>query len=78
VFGIPDAEYGERIAAVIEPRPGAQLDAGAVLDHLRPRLANYKLPAKIEFRSDLPREDSGKIFKRKLREPFWAAAGRRI
>jgi long-chain acyl-CoA synthetase len=78
VFGIPDAEYGERIAAVIEPRPDAQLDAPAVLDYLRPRLANYKLPAKIEFRKDLPREDSGKIFKRKLREPYWAAAGRRI
>jgi long-chain acyl-CoA synthetase len=78
VFGIPDAEYGERIAAVIEPRPDARLTADAVLDHLRPRLANYKLPAQIEFRRDLPREDSGKIFKRKLREPYWAAAGRRI
>jgi long-chain acyl-CoA synthetase len=78
VFGIPDAEYGERIAAVIEPRPGAPLTAEAVLDHLRPRLANYKLPTRIEFRSDLPREDSGKIFKRKLREPYWASAGRRI
>jgi long-chain acyl-CoA synthetase len=49
-----------------------------VLEHLRPRLANYKLPAKIEFRSDLPREDSGKIFKRKLREPYWAGMTRRI
>jgi long-chain acyl-CoA synthetase len=78
VFGIPDPEYGERIAAVIEPRPEARLTAGAVLDHLRPRLANYKLPALIEFRRDLPREDSGKIFKRKLREPYWIAAGRRI
>jgi long-chain acyl-CoA synthetase len=78
VFGIPDAEYGERIAAVIEPRPDAQLSTDAVLDHLRPRLANYKLPSHIEFRCDLPREDSGKIFKRKLREPYWAAAGRRI
>jgi long-chain acyl-CoA synthetase len=78
VFGIPDPEYGERIAAVIEPRPDARLTADLVVDYLRPRLANYKLPAHIEFRSDLPREDSGKIFKRKLREPFWAAAGRRI
>jgi long-chain acyl-CoA synthetase len=78
VFGIPDAEFGERIAAVIEPRPDARLTADLVVAHLRPRLANYKLPSHIEFRRDLPREDSGKIFKRKLREPFWAAAGRRI
>jgi long-chain acyl-CoA synthetase len=78
VFGIPDAEYGERIAAVIEPRPDARLTVDDVVGHLRPRLANYKLPTHIEFRRDLPREDSGKIFKRKLREPFWAAAGRRI
>ncbi len=78
VFGIPDEEYGERIAAVIEPRDGACLTADDVLAHLRPRLANYKLPSRIEFRADLPREDSGKIFKRKLREPFWEKAGRRI
>ncbi|HEX2114660.1 MAG TPA: acyl-CoA synthetase [Alphaproteobacteria bacterium] len=78
VFGIPDAEFGERIAAVIELRPGVRLTADAVLAHLQPRLANYKLPSRIEFRSDLPREDSGKIFKRKLREPYWTAAGRRI
>jgi long-chain acyl-CoA synthetase len=78
VFGIPDDEYGERIAAVIEPRPGSKLSPDDVLAHLRPRLAKYKLPARIEFRTDLPREDSGKIFKRKLREPFWAKAGRKI
>jgi long-chain acyl-CoA synthetase len=78
VFGIPDEEYGERIAAIIEPRPDARLSAEDVLTHLRPRLANYKLPSRIEFRTDLPREDSGKIFKRKLRDPFWAKAGRKI
>jgi long-chain acyl-CoA synthetase len=78
VFGIPDSEYGERIAAVIEPRADAKLTEAAVLDHLRPRLANYKLPALIEFRRDLPREDSGKIFKRKLRDPYWAGQARKI
>ncbi len=78
VFGIPDDEYGERIAAVVEPRTGASLTADDVLAHLRPRLANYKLPSRIEFRSDLPREDSGKIFKRRLREPYWTGVGRKI
>jgi long-chain acyl-CoA synthetase len=45
---------------------------------LRERVAGYKVPKRIEFRAELPREDSGKIFKRKLREPFWEEAGRRI
>ncbi|HEY4343149.1 MAG TPA: hypothetical protein VGN05_02275 [Parvibaculum sp.] len=44
----------------------------------RGKLANYKVPRHVEFRAELPREDSGKIFKRKLREPFWEAAGRKI
>jgi acyl-coenzyme A synthetase/AMP-(fatty) acid ligase len=42
------------------------------------RLAAYKVPAAVEFLSPLPREDSGKIFKRRLRDPYWQAAGRRI
>ncbi len=53
-------------------RPGADLTAQDILAALKPHLAGYKLPRRIEFRDELPREDSGKIFKRKLREPFWA------
>jgi long-chain acyl-CoA synthetase len=41
-------------------------------------VAGYKVPRRVEFRTGLPREDSGKIFKRRLREPYWQAAGRRI
>ncbi len=78
VFGIPDAEFGEALAAVVMPVEGAQLDAAAVKDHLRQRLAGYKVPALVEFRSDMPREDTGKTFKRKLREPYWAGADRKI
>ena len=43
-----------------------------------PHLADYKVPKRIEFGRDLPREDSGKIFKRRLRDPYWANAGRAI
>jgi long-chain acyl-CoA synthetase len=78
VFGIPDEEFGEQICAVIQPRPGAQLDEAAVRSGLRKTLAGYKVPRRIEFSDVLPREDSGKIFKRKLREPYWASAGRAI
>ncbi len=78
VFGIPDAEFGEALCAVVQPAPGAARDADAVRAWLRGRLAGYKVPRRVEFADDLPREDSGKIFKRRLREPYWAEAGRRI
>ena len=78
VFGIPDADYGEQVCAFVQAAPGAQLDADAVQAGLRPLLASYKLPRRIEFVPTLPREDTGKIFKRKLRDPFWAGTGRQI
>jgi len=55
-----------------------RLEACAVQAWLRERLAGYKVPRAIEFMDSLPREDSGKIFKRRLREPHWEKAGRRI
>ena len=78
VFGIPDREFGESIAAIVEPEPGATLREQDVVAHVRARLAGFKAPKHVEFRAELPREDSGKIFKRKLRDPFWAATGRSI
>jgi len=78
VFGIPDDEFGEQICAVIQPRPGVTLDEAEVRSELRKTLAGYKVPKKIVFSDTLPREDSGKIFKRKLREPYWENAGRSI
>jgi long-chain acyl-CoA synthetase len=78
VFGIPDAEFGEALMAVVEPLDGTALAAADVRAHLRAHLADYKVPRRIEIARDLPREDSGKIFKRRLREPYWQGAGRRI
>ena len=76
VFGIPDAEFGEALAAVVQPQ--GPMTADAVRTWLRERLAGYKVPKVVEFVAELPREDSGKIFKRKLRDPYWAKAGRTI
>lgn len=73
VFGIPDDEFGERLCAYIEPDNGAALTPAAVQDYLKRRLANFKVPRQIEFIDALPREESGKIFKRKLRAPYWEA-----
>ncbi|UVO28621.1 acyl-CoA synthetase [Bradyrhizobium arachidis] len=72
VFGIPDTEYGERLCACIEPETNAKLSAEAVQAYLRDRLANFKVPREIQFLDALPREATGKIFKRKLRDPYWA------
>ncbi|GLR86725.1 acyl-CoA synthetase [Bradyrhizobium iriomotense] len=78
VFGIPDAEFGEALMAVVEPIGGVALDAADIRARLKAQLADYKVPKHIEIRSQLPREDSGKIFKRRLRDPYWQQAGRKI
>lgn len=78
VFGIPDDEYGESLAAVIERNDGAGITADDVRTHVRAHLAGYKAPRVVEFCDDLPREDTGKIFKRKLRQPYWERTGRSI
>ncbi len=72
VFGIPDDEYGEAVHAAIQPQLGASLSEADVKTFLRGHLSGFEVPKTVAFQSDLPREDSGKIFKRKLREPFWA------
>jgi long-chain acyl-CoA synthetase len=78
VFGIPDDEFGEALMAVLEPQRGVTLDLAAIRAALKTRLADYKVPKHIEIGQNLPREDSGKIFKRRLRDPWWDKAGRKI
>ena len=78
VFGVPDEEFGEALLAVVQPAPGATLDESQVREYLRARLAGYKVPRRVEFAAELPREESGKIFKRRLREARWREAGRSI
>ena len=78
VFGIPDEEYGEALAAHIELMPGATLLEPAVREHLRAHLAGYKIPRVIRFDAELPREDNGKIYKRRISDPYWQTVGRRI
>ena len=78
VFGIPDEEFGEAVCAVVQPMPGADLAEAEVRAFCRERMAGYKVPRRVDFHTELPREDSGKIFKRKLREPFWEGLDRRI
>jgi long-chain acyl-CoA synthetase len=74
VFGIPDEEWGEQIKAVVEPAegvtPGPELTE-EIFTFLEGRLAKMKWPRSIDFVEALPREPNGKLFKRKLRDPYW-------
>jgi long-chain acyl-CoA synthetase len=75
VIGVPDDEWGEAVLAVVELRPGtAPSDALAhdLIAHCRSRLAHFKCPRAVEFVDALPREDNGKIYKRRLREQYRA------
>ena len=78
VFGIPHPEYGEALMAVVQPEPGASPEPEAMRAYLAARLAGTKVPRLFELRADLPREESGKIFKRRLRDPYWEGQARRI
>ena len=78
VFGIPDEAMGEALAAHVDADPAAGLTADAVRDHVAARLARYKIPRVVEFNDQLPREDTGKVFKRLLREPYWSGRERAI
>ena len=78
VFGIPDEEFGESLAAAVQRTPGSEVTSAQVREFLTSRLAKYKVPRRVDFHAALPREDSGKIFKRRLRDPFWAEVGRKI
>lgn len=78
VFGIPDPEFGEAVCAYVEPDEEATLDAAGIQRSLAGSLSRYKIPKVVRFETHLPREDSGKIFKRRLREAYWANEGRAI
>ena len=78
VFGVPDPEFGEALLAALERDPGAEVTEDDVKAYIRSRLAGFKVPRTVVFHDSLPREDSGKIFKRKLRAPYWEGTGRAI
>jgi len=78
VCSVPDEEFGEALMAEVEPQGGVKLDLTDIRARLKASLADYKVPKHIEIAAALPREDSGKIFKRRLRDPYWERAGRKI
>jgi long-chain acyl-CoA synthetase len=81
VFGIPHEEWGEEIKAVVQPapdiEPGPALTA-ELLAFAGARLARFKLPRTIDYVAELPRDPNGKLYKRRLRDPYWAGRERSI
>ncbi len=81
VFGIPHPDWGEEIKAVVEPAPGVDADDALrdeILAFCEDKLAKYKRPKTIDFLPELPRDPSGKLYKRKLRDPYWAGRDAKI
>jgi long-chain acyl-CoA synthetase len=83
VFGIPNTEWGEEVKAVVELLPDKGSDDTEVvraelLEFLGGRVARYKLPKTIDFMEALPRDPNGKLYKRRLRDPYWAGQQRAI
>jgi acyl-CoA synthetase (AMP-forming)/AMP-acid ligase II len=78
VFGVPDDEWGERVHAAVQPRPGYRLDAEEVRRFARQHVADYKVPREVSFHDDFPRDTAGKLVKRLLREPYWAGRVARV
>jgi acyl-CoA synthetase (AMP-forming)/AMP-acid ligase II len=78
VVGVPDDEWGESVKAVVQLREGAITSADELIAFCAERLAGYKKPRSVDFVAQLPRDAAGKLLKRTIREPYWAAAGRSI
>ena len=79
VIGVPDDTWGEAVKAIVVAKPDVTPDAASIIAYARERIAHYKAPRSVDFLDrPLPRNASGKILRRELREPYWAGKGRRV
>ena len=78
VIGAPHAEFGEMVVAAVQPVPGETVTLESMQAFLSDRIAKFKIPRKLDLHDQLPRQDTGKIFKQRLRVPYWDKTGRQI
>ena len=78
VIGVPDDTWGETVKAVVVLKPGKQATAADIINFIRSRIAAFKTPKTVDFIDALPRNASGKILRRHLRDPYWAGKERQV
>ncbi len=78
VIGVPDERWGEAVKAILVLKEGMEVAADEIVDFCRPRLGGYKRPRSVDFVDALPRNPSGKVLKKDLREPHWTGRDRRV
>ncbi len=79
VIGIPDDRWGEAVHAIVVLKPGVSAEQKELIDHCREHIAGYKLPKRVEFRSDpLPLSGAMKVLKKDLRAPYWEGRERLV
>jgi len=78
VIGVPHDKWGETAKAIVVKAPGADVTEQEIIAYAKERLATFKCPTSVDWADALPRNPSGKILKRELREPFWEGRDRRV
>jgi long-chain acyl-CoA synthetase len=78
VIGVPHERWGETVKAIVMKRAGMDAEPDEIIEYARRHLAHYKCPTSVDFAEALPRNPSGKLLKRQLREPYWKGHARRI
>jgi len=78
VIGVPDDRWGEAVKAIVVMKPGKSATAADIISFTRDRIAGFKTPKTVDFIEALPRNPSGKILRRQLRDPYWAGKDRQV
>ena len=77
-IGVPDERWGEAVKAIVVAKPGPEPTAEELIAFARGRIAGFKVPSSVDFVEALPRNPSGKVLKRELREPYWRGRERKV